>query len=152
MNPNFIKAGISIFIVNVQKNYTMKTNLLAVRNGLTVLFFLFLASGTRAQNVAAAKINITNFQVAIQQNKVAIQWATDKASPTNYFEVERSNDGKNFKTVAYVLGADPTKTGCECFGCFDKITGKAKQSYYRLKHVNTNGNVQFSEVRMLALK
>ena len=71
---------------------------------------------------------------------------------TNYFEVEKSTDGKNFKTVAYVLGADPTKTDCECFGCFDKVTGKAKESYYRLKHVNTNGSVQFSEVRMLALK
>ena len=130
----------------------MKTNLLLVRNGLIVVIFLSLAFSTNAQKVALAKINITSFQVVKEQNKVAIKWATDKASQTNYFEVERSNDGKNFKTVAYVLGADPTKTDCECFGCFDKITGKAKESYYRLKHVNTNGNVQFSEVKMLALK
>ena len=130
----------------------MKTNLLVVRNGLIVVLFLSLAFSTNAQKVASAKINITNFQVVKEQNKVAIKWATDKTSQTNYFEVEKSNDGKNFKTVAYVLGADPTQTDCECFGCFDKITGKSKESYYRLKHVNTNGNVQFSEVKMLALK
>jgi len=130
----------------------MKTNLSLVRNGLIVVFFLSLAFSANAQKVASAKINITNFQVVKEQNKVAIKWATDKTSQTNYFEVEKSNDGKNFKTVAYVLGADPAQTDCESFGCFDKITGKAKESYYRLKHVNTNGNVQFSEVKMLALK
>ena len=130
----------------------MKTKLSLVRNGLIVVLFLSLAFSTNAQKVASAKINITNFQVVKEQNKVAIKWTTDKTSQTNYFEVERSNDGKNFKTVAYVLGADPTKTDCECFGCFDKITGKDKESYYRLKHVNTNGNVQFSESKDAGIK
>ena len=130
----------------------MKTNLSLVRNGLIVVLLLSLSFSANAQKVASGKINITNFQIVKEQNKVAIKWATDKASQTNYFEVERSNDGKNFKTIAYVLGADPTKSDCECFGCFDKISGKSKESYYRLKHVNTNGNVQFSEIKMLALK
>lgn len=129
----------------------MKTNFL-VRNGLVVVLCLSFAFTTSAQKTESAKINITNFQVVKEQNKVVINWATDKASNTNYFEVEKSTDGKNFKTVAYVLGADPTKTDCECFGCFDKISGRAKESYYRLKHVNTDGNVQFSEVKMLAFK
>jgi hypothetical protein len=130
----------------------MKTNLLLLRNSLVGVLFRSFASSTNAQKSVQAKINITNFQVVKVQNKVAIKWATDKTSSTNYFEVEKSTDGKIFKTVAYVLGADPTKTDCECFCCFDKITGKANESYYRLKHVNTNGNVQFSEVKMLALK
>jgi len=130
----------------------MKTNLLLVRNGLTVVLFLFLSFNVKAQKDASGQIKITKFEVVKEQNKVLIEWSTDKTSETNYFEVEKSSDGKNFKTVAYVLGADPTKTECECFGCFDKVTGKAKDSYYRLKHVNTNGDVQFSEVKMLALK
>ena len=129
----------------------MKTNIVLVKNGLLVLFLCF-AFASNGQKAAQQKINITSFQVIKDQNKVSIKWATDSASITNYFEVEKSNDGKNFKTVAYVLGADPTQKDCECFGCFDKITGKAQTSYYRLKHVNLNGNVQFSEVKMLALK
>ncbi len=130
----------------------MKTNLLSIRNGLLVVLFLSLGFTTHAQQIVQNKIEITSFRVVKDQNKVAINWATDKNSQTNYFEVEKSSDGKNFKTIAYVLGADPAKTDCECFGCFDKITGKVKESYYRLKHVNTDGNVQFSEVKMLALK
>ena len=130
----------------------MKTSLLLVRNGMTVVLFLFLSFNVKAQKDASGQIKITKFEVVKEQNRVAIEWSTDKTSETNYFEVEKSSDGKNFKTVAYVLGADPTKTDCECFGCFDKVTGKAKDSYYRLKHVNTDGDVQFSEVKMLALK
>ena len=33
-----------------------------------------------------------------------IDWATDNKVPTNYFEVERSSDGINFKTIALVFG------------------------------------------------
>ena len=130
----------------------MKTNLLLIRNGLIVVLFLSLAFNVNAQKNSSEKINITHFEVVKEQNKIVLEWSTDKSSKTNYFEVEKSTDGKNFKTVAYVLGADPTKTDCECYGCFDKVTGKAKESYYRLKHVNSNGNIQFSEVKMLALK
>lgn len=116
------------------------------------IFFLSFALITNAQKNSSGKIEITNFHVVKEQNKVAIKWATNSKSLTNYFEVERSNDGKNFKTVAYVLGADPAKNDCECFSCFDKIDAKTKESFYRLKHVNVNGSVQFSEIKMLALK
>jgi len=127
----------------------MKTKLLL--KGLVVVLFLSFAFSVNAQK-STEKIKITSFQVVKKENKVVINWATDKDSQTNYFEVEKSTDGKNFKTVAYVLGADPAKADCECFGCFDKVSGNAKESFYRLKHINVDGNVQFSEVKMLALK
>ena len=117
-----------------------------------VMVFTILAFAGNAQSAQHKKINITDFHVVKNQNKVDINWSTDKTVSTNYFEVEKSNDGKNFKTVAYVLGADPTKTDCDCYGCFDKINTNAKESYYRLKHVDTNGSVEFSEVKMIAFK
>lgn len=111
-----------------------------------------LAFAGNAQNGQHSKINITDFHVVKNKNKVDINWSTDKSVGTNYFEVEKSSDGKNFKTVAYILGADPAKTDCDCYGCFDKISTNAKESYYRLKHVDTNGLVEFSEVKMIAFK
>ena len=117
-----------------------------------VMVFTILAFAGNAQSAQHKKINITDFHVVKNQNKVDINWSTDKTVNTNYFEVEKSNDGKNFKTVAYVLGADPTKTDCDCYGCFDKINTNSKESYYRLKHVDTNGSVEFSEVKMIAFK
>lgn len=128
----------------------MKKNML-FRTAFVILFTA-LSFGSNAQKTQQHKINITDFHVVKNQNKVTINWSTDQAIATNYFEVERSNDGKNFKTVAYVLGADPAKTNCDCYGCFDKITTNTKESYYRLKHVDNSGIIEFSEVKMLALK
>jgi hypothetical protein len=115
-----------------------------------VMLFVVFSLGSKAQNVQASKVDINNFHVEKNKDKVNINWST-RNSQTNYFEVEKSKDGKNFKTVAYVLGADPTKTDCDCYGCFDKINSKFKELYYRLKHVDTNGSVEFSEVKILAM-
>jgi hypothetical protein len=120
------------------------------RCAFVILFAAFSFAST-AQKSGHNKINIIDFKVVKDQNKVSINWATDNKIPTNYFEVEKSNDGRNFKTVAYILGADPSKADCDCYGCFDKITTNKKEFYYRLKHVDTNGEVEFSETRILAL-
>lgn len=128
----------------------MKKNTL-LKGTFFVLFTAF-SLGTSAQVEQNKKVKITDFQVVQNKNKVSINWSTDRAVPTNYFEVERSNDGKNFKTVAYVLGPDPAKTGCDCYGCFDKVISGKKQSYYRLKHVDVNGDFEFSNVKMVALR
>ena len=115
-----------------------------------MLFFVF-AHTVQAQTNTVAKIRMENFQVIEAQNKINIHWSTNSKA-TNCFEVQKSVDGKNFKTIAYVLGPDPAKPGCECFGCFDKKDSKTQISYYRLKHLDFDGNVQFSEIKMFALK
>lgn len=116
-----------------------------------VLFLVAFSLGSKAQDVQQSKVTISNFHVEKKNNKVDINWSTSN-SGTNYFELEKSIDGKNFKTVALVLGADPTKIDCNCYGCFDKIKSSSKELYYRLKHINTNGSIEFSEVKILAMR
>lgn len=128
----------------------MKVNIL-LKCGL-VFIGVFLYFGSQGQSVQPHKINIIDFGVMAQKDKVSINWSTDNKTETNYFEVEKSSDGKNFRTVAYILGADPTKKDCDCYGCID-VVGKTKQEfYYRLKHVDIDGNVEISETRTLAFK
>ena len=108
--------------------------------------------GVHAQSTPPPKINIIDFNLVIQKDKVNINWSTDNKTATNYFEVEKSQDGKNFKTVAYILGADPAKTGCECYGCID-VVGKTKNEWDdRGKHGDTEGNIEISETPTLAFK
>lgn len=108
--------------------------------------------GATAQE-ATEKMNVSDFSLVQQQNKIIIRWVSvDSKTETNYFTVEKSVDGKNFKTVAYLLGADPKEKDCDCFRCFDKITAKSKGTYYRLKQVTNNGTVQYSETKILAIK
>ena len=98
------------------------------------------------------KINFTSFTVNTQQKRIMIDWATDNKVPTNYFEIERSSDGINFKTIALVLGPDPRQTNCDCYEGFDKPGANAKKYFYRLKHVSTDGAIDLSEMKMLAIK
>lgn len=79
-----------------------------------------------------------------------IDWATDNKVATNYFEIERSSDGVNFRTIAMVLGPDPKQNNCDCYECFDKTSTNTKY-FYRLKHVSTDGEIELSETKMLAI-
>jgi hypothetical protein len=93
-------------------------------------------------------INITNFTVYAKEAKILVDWATDGASSTNYWEVQRSTDGVQFATVALVLGPDPAQEG-------DKYRAAVKDNkittaYYRLRHIGTDGKEQVSNTIQLA--
>ncbi len=117
------------------------------------MVFLALAGVVgKSQNVQLQKIHIIDFSVANDGNKVEINWATAKSMNAHYFEVEKSSDGQQFKTIAIVMGPDPLKAGCDCYWCNDKINTKTKVVYYRLKHININGGAELSGIKMIALK
>lgn len=115
-----------------------------IKNLLPIIIIL---AATSSQLKAQTTIKYTNFKISEKQNKVAIDWTTDGSVITNYFEIQKSTDGVNFKTIALVMGPDPSQKTCDCYGCFDKISKKA---YYRLVHVDTSGIEQISETKLLA--
>jgi hypothetical protein len=120
---------------------------------LIVLALTILISVTSfGQNLqqSGSKINFSKLQVSTDKKKVFISWSTDNTIATNYFEIQKSNDGINFKTVALVLGPDPRQSG-DSYSCFENYPGKNdRNSYYRLKHIDTNGVEQLSETMILA--
>lgn len=122
-----------------------------VLSNFLVVLLIMTALVSDAQT-SQQKIQITDIHVEKNQNKVEIEWRTDAKFAANYFEVEQSKDGKEFKTVGYILGPDPAKTNCDCYGFYEKIPTGMNGAYYRLKHINTNGQVELSEVKSVALK
>ena len=94
-------------------------------------------------------VKVTDFSVSAKAQKVMIGWKTD-GTTANYFAIQKSTDGVNFKTVALVLGPDPKQKGCDCYACSDKYQAGAKQSYYRLVHIDAKGNEQITEAKVLA--
>ena len=122
--------------------------------GITaLLIFLLTHAVTLGQTLVTEKlkVNFTGFTINSNQKGIRINWATDDKVPTNYFEIERSNDGINFATLALVLGPDPKQPGCDCYECFDKPGSNTKKYFYRLKHVSINGEIELSETKMLAI-
>lgn len=120
---------------------------------IVFLIFLLIHSVSLGQTPVTqqGKVNYTSFTVNAIQKRIMIDWATDNKIPTNYFEIQRSKDGVNFKTIALVMGSDPKQINCDCYEGFDKPDASTKKYFYRLKHFAMNGEIELSETRMLAI-
>lgn len=116
---------------------------------LKLVIFVFstisLTAWSQPQAVEPGKINFTNFSINRVDKKIRIDWSTDKNIVTNYFELQKSTDGKNFKTIAMIMGPDPKAGDCDCYNCFDKPAANDNAIlYYRVRHIDVDGNEQYS--------
>lgn len=109
--------------------------------------YLFVLVLLTSYTVKAQKeIKITNFNVYTKDAKLIIDWATDGAVATNYWQVQRSQDGIQFATIAYVLGPDPGQTG-DKYEYIEKVKdNKLINGHYRLIHISENGDVMTSKI------
>ena len=112
-----------------------------------ILFTALICKGAAAQPALHDQtITITNFTVYEKDTRLVVEWATDGTVATNYWQVQISDDGKTFSTIAIVLGPDPRQTG-DRYQCMEKIkAGRDATKYYRLRHIDVNGNEQISKI------
>lgn len=115
---------------------------------LLVIIMALIAFQANAQNT---ELDVEQFTTKISGEKVLINWSVSASGETNYFEIQKSKNGKDFKTIAYVMGPDPSKEGNQ-FGYFDLIERGSRKTHYRLKHVATNGESYFSEIQTVQTK
>ncbi len=87
--------------------------------------------------------------VANGVNRTAVlDWTTEIEINHDHFEVERSFDQQNFRTVGYVLEGIKGASGTAY--SFKDNSGELKSqsvAYYRLKQVDIDGRANYSEVR-----
>jgi hypothetical protein len=112
-----------------------------------ILFTGLVFQGAKGQPVLHDQtITVTNFIVYEKDATLFVEWATDGAVPTNYWQVQVSDDGIQFSTFAVVLGPDPRQQG-DRYQYMEKIKkGRDATKYYRLRHVDVNGNEQISKI------
>lgn len=80
-----------------------------IKNISSLLLIALFVTGTANAQVSpnGSKITITNFTVYEKNDQLFIDWQTDGLVEANYWQIQRSEDGKNFRTIALVLGPDP---------------------------------------------
>ena len=82
-------------------------------NNLKIIIYLLLITVIFSDNVKAQsssekqKITITNFKVNEKNDQIFIDWSSDRAVATNYWQIQSSKDGKEFSTFALVFGPKP---------------------------------------------
>ena len=74
--------------------------------------------------------------------KVLLQWATSQNETADQFEVEKSDDGKNFVMAALVFGTDKNET--DNYQYYEKATGK--EMVYRIKLLTKEKKVEYSNI------
>ena len=90
----------------------------------------------------AASASIIYFNGIIKNDRVLLNWTTDKNQEADKFEVERSLDGKNFVMAALVFGTDqPDKVEYQFYEKNKKV-----KVFYRLKIIQKNLSVEYSAI------
>ena len=98
--------------------------------------------GSMSSSVNALPVELVSFTgVAYKTNNV-LSWQTASELNNDYFEVQKSLEGKDFQTIGLVKGIGTSSTG-GLYSFTDYEPAKGIQ-YYRLKQVDYNGDHHIS--------
>jgi hypothetical protein len=116
---------------------------------LTVI--LFSAISVSALNIVPQPVGSVVYQsitATVTEKSVILDWNTVSELGNSHFEVERSVNTIDFKTVALVLDGFTTEgTGKKyAFKENASIVKNGQVAYYRLKQFDEYGNVSYSAV------
>jgi hypothetical protein len=95
-----------------------------------------------AANKNDNQVKLFNFHGDLNGNKIELQWMVNNNEAVNQFEIERSADGKIFKTAALVFGTDKANTDSYMF--YEKAA--TKKISYRIKIIDNNGATSYSDI------
>jgi hypothetical protein len=95
----------------------------------------------------ALSVKLVSFEAAVENNKVKINWTTATETDNNYFTIERSVDGANWKEIKKINGAGNSSTALS-YQAYDEapVTGT---SYYRLKQTDFDGKTSYSATEIV---
>jgi hypothetical protein len=112
--------------------------------GFSLWEFKVYGTLTPLATVAPLPVTLTSFAAAGQGTRVAVRWATASEQHNAGFEVQRSSNGVDFTTLAFVAGAG-TSEATRTYEYFDAAPLRPT-GYYRLKQLDTDGTVTYTTV------
>jgi hypothetical protein len=87
---------------------------------------------------------LISFTALSSGTKNILYWTTASETNNDFFSVEKSTDGSNFKSIGIVQGNGNTTQ--EKHYSFTDINSLPGTSYYRLKQADFNGKISYSKV------
>lgn len=93
---------------------------------------------------APLPVKLTSFNGKLETDEVKLNWSTATETNNDYFEVERSLDGKSFTKIGFVKGAG-NSVNVQKYVYID-ISADNEVLYYRLKQVDYDGTFSYSNI------
>lgn len=97
-----------------------------------------------ASNASSLPIKLISFNATRQNNQAQLTFSTATEENNNFFSIERSGNGTDFRTIGKVNGAGTT-TSIQNYTFTDE-TPLSGINYYRLKQVDFDGQFSYSPV------
>ena len=130
-------------------NPTDTTLIDTTANHLVGTLFNFSLSGTTSNWVGSSivlPINLLSFNGAQKSGTNFLQWSTASEENSNYFEIQRSEDGVHFNSIAKV-SAVGNSNSIKNYQYNDNVLSTLSPIYYyRLKMVDIDGSFKYSSV------
>jgi len=98
----------------------------------------------------ALPIVLSRFIAREQGANVTLEWSTLSEVDSDYFSIENSGDGENFRSIGRSRGATNSRIE-KTYNFTDKNVPHG-QNYYRIKHMDFNGTSSYSEIRSVRIK
>ena len=92
-----------------------------------------------------APVELTKFTGEKRTESVLLEWETANEINNEYFQLERSTDGRQFATIAKIDGAINSFQNIR-YDYMDTNLPEAREIYYRLKQTDLDGTATMSEV------
>ncbi|GAA4443249.1 hypothetical protein GCM10023091_31450 [Ravibacter arvi] len=93
----------------------------------------------------AMPVTLVSFQgKALSSGENQLNWVTADEEAFSHFEIMRSGDAQSFETIGHVDAAQKQPTQLRAYQFID--TNPRGQTYYRLKMVDIDGSVDFSDI------
>jgi len=127
-------------------------NVILFENSTEHVFFVAPPGNASYTTPAIDPINVTtplpvelaSFTVSVVNNGVELNWTTASETNNYGFEVQRGTDEKSFQRIGFVAG-NGTTTAQHLYKFADRDL-TAGTYYYRLKQIDTDGTITFSEI------
>lgn len=116
-------------------------------NGKNLLVVTYEISGSVqifAIDEGVVPVELASFSASPVENGVMLNWSTASENNNKGFDIERSEDGKNFNKIASVAGNGTTnEENNYTYIDHSKFSGHV---FYRLKQVDLNGEFEYSNI------
>lgn len=100
-------------------------------------------------DVPPLPLSLTKFEARLQNGIAVLDWETAREQNTDFFEIERSDDGRSFEALGKVRASGNSNELVQY--TYTDMQPMAGGNYYRLKMADQDKTVTYSDVRELHL-
>lgn len=93
-------------------------------------------------------IKLLNFDAYETTTGIQLKWETAQNSTENYFDIEYSSNGTSFNKIGKVDAASSYNNNYS----FLDANKKTKINWYRLKMIDLNGSITYSDIKTISIK